>query len=75
MITPNNIDGRTQHIIHLKDGSIKYDFDKFGSVIDAIKADYADTPTDDRLRESISLCFSDPFDREVIFRKLKNKII
>ena len=68
-----NIDRRTNNIVHLKDGSIKYDFSKFNSYIDAIKADYMDCPTDEQLKESISLCFSDTLDREIMFDKLKSK--
>lgn len=70
-----NIDRRTNNIVHLKDGSIKYDFSKFNSHIDAIKADYRDCPTDEQLKESISLCFSDTLDREIMFDKLKNQFI
>ena len=31
-----NIDRRTKNIVHLSDGSIKYDFNKYNSYIEAI---------------------------------------
>lgn len=66
-----NIDKRTKNIIHLSDGSIKYDFNKYNSYIEAICADYTDCPTDEQLKQSISLCFSDNIDQEIMFNKLK----
>ena len=49
------------------------DFSKFNSYIDAIKTDYMDCPTDEQLKESISLCFSDTLDRQIMFDKLKSR--
>ena len=49
------------------------DFSKFNSYIDAIKADYMDCPTDEQLKESISLCFSDTLDRQIMFDKLESR--
>ena len=66
-----NIDRRTKNIVHLSDGSIKYDFNKYNSYIEAIYADYIDCRTDEQLKESISLCFADSLDQKVIFKKLK----
>lgn len=66
-----NIDRRTKNIVHLSDGSIKYDFNKYNSYIEAIYADYIDCRTDEQLKESISLCFADSFDQKVMFEKLK----
>lgn len=66
-----NIDRRTKNIVHLSDGSIKYDFNKYNSYIEAIYADYIDCPTDEQLKESISLCFADSLDQKVMFKKLK----
>lgn len=66
-----NIDRRTKNIVHLSDGSIKYDFNKYNSYIEAIYADYIDCRTDEQLKESISLCFSDSLDQKVMFKKLK----
>lgn len=66
-----NIDRRTKNIIPLSDGSIKYDFNKYKSYIEAIYADYIDCPTDEQLKESISLCFADSLDQKVMFKKLK----
>lgn len=70
-MTAKDIDRRTKNIIHLSDGSIKYDFNKFNSYIEAIYADYIDCPTDEQLKESISLCFADSLDQKVMFKKLK----
>ena len=66
-----NIDRRTKNIVHLSDGSIKYDFNKYNSYIEAIYADYIDCRTDEQLKESISLCFADSLDQKVMFKKLK----
>lgn len=66
-----NIDRRTKNIVHLSDGSIKYDFNKYNSYIEAIHADYIDCRTDEQLKESISLCFANNLDQEIIFKKLK----
>lgn len=66
-----NIDRRTKNIVHLSDGSIKYDFNKYNSYIEAIYADYIDCPTDEQLKESISFCFADSLDQKVMFKKLK----
>lgn len=66
-----NIDRRTKNIVHLSDGSIKYDFNKYNSYIEAIYADYIDCRTDEQLKESISLCFADSLDQNVMFKKLK----
>ena len=68
-----NIDRRTNNIVHLKDGSIKYDFSKFNSYIDAIKADYMDCPTDEQIKKLNSLCFSDTLYRQIMFDKLKSR--
>lgn len=66
-----NIDRRTKNIVLLSDGSIKYDFNKYNSYIEAIYADYIDCRTDEQLKESISLCFADSLDQKVMFKKLK----
>lgn len=66
-----NIDRRTKHIVHLSDGSIKYDFNKYNNYMEAIHADYLDCPTDEQLKESISLCFPDNLDQKIMFKKLK----
>lgn len=66
-----DIDRRTKNIVHLSDGSIKYDFNKYNSYIEAIYADYIDCRTDEQLKESISLCFADSLDQKVMFEKLK----
>lgn len=67
----NDIDRRTKNIVHLSDGSIKYDFNKYNSYIEAIYADYIDCRTDEQLKESISLCFADSLDQKIMFKKLK----
>lgn len=66
-----NIDRRTKNIVHLSDGSMKYDFNRYNSYIEAIYADYIDCQTDEQLKESISLCFYDSLDQKVMFNKLK----
>lgn len=67
--------GETKHITLLDDGySILYDFSKYDNYVEAILADYIDCPTDEQLKESISLCLpGEVFNQEVVFEKLKSK--
>lgn len=66
---------KTKHITLLDDGkTMLYDFSKCDNYIEAILADYIDCPTDEQLKESISLCFPDNAShQEISFKELKSK--
>lgn len=68
------IDRRTNNIIHLSNGTMKYDYKKFDDFWDAIKQDYKENPTDEQLKDSIACCFADEHDRKDVFRKFKEGI-
>lgn len=65
----------TKHITLLDDGeSLLFDISKYDNYVEAILADYIDRPTDEQLRESVSLCLSgEVFNQKVVFEKLKSK--
>lgn len=66
------IDRRTNNLIHLSEGAIRYDFDKFNSFWDALLADYIENPTDEQLKESIAVCFAEEHDRIDVFNNFKS---
>lgn len=65
----------TKHITLLDDGeSLLFDISKCDNRVEAILADYIYCPTDEQLKESISLCFPDNVsDQEKVFGNLKSK--
>lgn len=65
--------GETKHITLLDDGeSLLFDISKCDNYMEAILADYIDCPTDEKLKESISLCFPDNVsNQEEVFEGLK----
>ena len=65
----------TKHISLLDDGeSLQFDISKCDNCGEAILADYIYCPTDEQLKESISLCFPDNVsDQEKVFGNLKSK--
>ena len=65
----------TKHITLLDDGeSLLFDISKCDNCGEAILADYIYCPTDEQLKESISLCFPDNVsDQEKVFGNLKSK--
>ena len=66
---------KTKHITLLDDGeSLLFDISKCDNCGEAILADYIYCPTDEQLKESISLCFPDNVsDQEKVFGNLKSK--
>ena len=65
----------TKHITLLDDGeSLLFDISKCDNRVEAILADYIYCPTDEQLKESISLCFPDNAShQEISFKELKSK--
>lgn len=65
----------TKHITLLDDGeSLLFDISKCDNLGEAILADYIYCPTDEQLKESISLCFPDNAShQEISFKELKSK--
>lgn len=65
----------TKHITLLDDGeSLLFDISKCDNYMEAILADYIDCPTDEKLKESISLCFPDNVsNQEEVFEGLKRR--
>ena len=63
----------TKHITLLDDGeSLLFDISKCDNYMEAILADYIDCPTDEQLKESISLYFPDNVsNQEEVFEGLK----
>ena len=66
---------KTKHLTLLSDGvSLLFDFSKCDNYTEAILADYVYCPSDDQLKESISLCFPDNAShQEISFKELKSK--
>ena len=66
---------KTKHLTLLPDGvSLLFDFSKCDNYAEAILADYIYCPTDEQLKESISLCFpGNVSDQEKVFGNLKSK--
>lgn len=66
---------KTKHLTLLPDGvSLLFDFSKCDNYAEAILADYIYCPTDEQLKESISLCFPDNAShQEISFKELKSK--
>ena len=65
----------TKHLTLLDDGeSLLFDISKCDNYMEAILADYIDCPTDEQLKESISLCFPDNVsNQEEVFEGLKRR--
>lgn len=64
--TKEQIDRRTTNLIHLTSGSYRYDFVKFNyDSYAAVMADYEENPTDEQLRKSLGIIYSE--ERELAY--------
>lgn len=65
-IPQSQIEDSSTNIIKLKDGTYKYNWNKYKDIIDAIVADYRINTTLENLYHSISLVYPDKNDHQKI---------
>lgn len=65
------IDRRSNYIIHFN-GSIRYDFSRFSTAMDAVLAEYKDFGAD-ALQEALLCVFSDLRDAKDVFIKMQKR--